>query len=453
MEPTKCPAKENMKQEKQKKRGGEKLKSTSQDYCVILKPVLFSLRYPMNIHMSGRDDVKGSLTSDNSLFKELALTYSTKHPTMHLGQGCNESASGFADGVINGAQWKELHYTMQDYAYLMLNIPQLSFFISCCKYPPAEQLKNIWEANREPLLAFLAKSHQAVDGVVHTLDHRPVNTSTVSVKGPGISFVLKQSDSYFHQLLPQGKYKITATAPGYASITKEVTIHENSRASVMFNLHEKPQFSYHNYEAMERFLRDIVTKCPNITRLYSIGQTVQYRNIWVMEISDNPGLHEQGEPEFRYVGGVHGNEAVGKEMLLLMIQHLCLSYGKDDLVTRLVNSTRIHILPSLNSDGSEVAIKGNCFTDKGRNNARDVDLYTNFPGMFRPICCYFVVQISLFIGFIGIHYHTQKQRKSDMNPQHAQAPVVKTLDSAIHRDIKCAIHWIEIYPLDNVSAL
>ena len=340
----------------------------------------------MNIRVSGRGDVTGSVTSDNSLFKELALSYSTKHPTMHLGRGCNESAAGFTNGIVNGIQWKELHYTMQDYAYLTLNIPQLSFFVSCCKYPPAKELEAIWEANREALLAFLSKSHQAVGGVIHTLDHRPVNSSTVTIKGSGPAIVLKQLGPSFYRLLAKGKYKITAHAPGYSSVTKEVAISDGSEVAVMFNLHEKPRFSHHKYAAMESFLRDISSKCPNITRLYNIGQTVQYRNIWVMEISDNPGMHEPGEPEFRYVGGLHGNEAVGKEMLLLMIQHLCLSYGKDDLVTRLVDSTRIHILPALNSDGSEVATEGNCVSDKGRNNARDVDLKSNFPGTYCRLC-------------------------------------------------------------------
>ena len=66
----------------------------------------------------------------------------------------------------------------------------------------------------------------------------------------------------------------------------------------------------------------------------------------------------------------------------------------------------------------------------------------------------FVVEISLFIGFIGIHYHTQKQRKSDMKPQHAQAPVVKTLDSAIHQvpvvqKMDSAFHKINHYPVDK----
>ena len=39
MKPTKCPAREKkMRQEKQEKRGGEKVKGKSQDCCVTFKP-------------------------------------------------------------------------------------------------------------------------------------------------------------------------------------------------------------------------------------------------------------------------------------------------------------------------------------------------------------------------------------------------------------------------------
>ena len=46
MKPTKCPAREKkMRQEKRKKRGGEKAKSKSQDCCVTFKPkILLSAR-------------------------------------------------------------------------------------------------------------------------------------------------------------------------------------------------------------------------------------------------------------------------------------------------------------------------------------------------------------------------------------------------------------------------
>ena len=337
--------------------------------------------------MTDRDSVKGSLTSDDSLFKELALGYSNKHPTMHLGKGCSELATRFPNGIVNGAQWKEIHYTMQDYAYLSLGTLQLSFFISCCKYPSTGELDKIWEENQKALLEFLGRAHQAAQGIIHTLDHHPLNSTSVTIKGSNSVITLKQSGATFYRLLAKGKYKITASALGYSSVTKEVTVNDNAVADVMFNLHEKPLFTHHKYAGMEAFLRGVSSKCPSITRLYSIGQTVQYRNIWVMEISDNPGEHEAGEPEFSYVGGVHGNEAVGKEMLLLMIQHLCLSYGKDDLVTRLVNTTRIHILPVLNSDGAELASEGDCLSNKGSNNARDVDIDSNFPGMLTIRLC------------------------------------------------------------------
>lgn len=63
-----------------------------------------------------------------------------------------------------------------------------------------------------------------------------------------------------------------------------------------------------------------------------------------------------GEPEFRYTAGLHGNEALGRELLLLLMQFLCKEYNDENpRVRRLVDGVRIHLVPSLNPDAYELA--------------------------------------------------------------------------------------------------
>uniref|UniRef100_A0A6I8PFC8 Uncharacterized protein n=1 Tax=Ornithorhynchus anatinus TaxID=9258 RepID=A0A6I8PFC8_ORNAN len=119
---------------------------------------------------------------------------------------------------------------------------------------------------------------------------------------------------------------------------------------------DRLDFRHHNYKEMRKLMKQVNEDCPNITRIYSIGKSHQGLKMYVMEISDNPGQHELGEPEVRYVAGMHGNEALGRELLLQLMQFLCLEFLRGDpRVTRLVTESRIHLLPAMNPDGYEAA--------------------------------------------------------------------------------------------------
>ena len=52
---------------------------------------------------------------------------------------------------------------------------------------------------------------------------------------------------------------------------------------------------------------------------------------------------------------MHGNEVVGRVMLTALIKLLCQNYGSNLLLTSLVDLTRIHIMPTMNPDGYDVA--------------------------------------------------------------------------------------------------
>lgn len=144
------------------------------------------------------------------------------------------------------------------------------------------------------------------------------------------------------------------------------------------------KFVYHSSAQMSSVLKATEERCAHIARTYSIGRSIEGRDLLAIEFSNNPGKHELRkasrkpaggtrwcrrqltcgssdppavEPEVKYVANMHGNEVLGRQLLLYLAQFLCSEYLQgDERIQSLVNTTRIHILPSMNPDGYEVAV-------------------------------------------------------------------------------------------------
>lgn len=146
---------------------------------------------------------------------------------------------------------------------------------------------------------------------------------------------------------------------------------------------------HHTYEEMLQVLNEIHERCPEITHLYNlsgrINVTLRGHHLAVIVFSDNPTVHETGEPEFKYVANMHGNEVVGKELMLNLADYLCDEYlGGNYEIQKLLDSTRIHIMPSMNPDGWEMSANVDDPDKKwlaGRSNAQGIDLNRNFPDL------------------------------------------------------------------------
>ncbi|KAM6899041.1 inactive carboxypeptidase-like protein X2 [Lycodopsis pacificus] len=144
-------------------------------------------------------------------------------------------------------------------------------------------------------------------------------------------------------------------------------------------------FRHHSYKEMRQLMKVVNEMCPNITRIYNIGKSYSGLKLYAIEISDNPGEHEVGEPEFRYTAGSHGNEVLGRELLLLLMQFMCLEYlSGNQRIRHLVEETRIHLLPSVNPDGYEKAFEvGSELSgwSLGRWSNDGIDIHHNFPDL------------------------------------------------------------------------
>ncbi|KAF2291092.1 hypothetical protein GH714_019831 [Hevea brasiliensis] len=126
---------------------------------------------------------------------------------------------------------------------------------------------------------------------------------------------------------------------------------------------------------LEKAVKEFGERCSSISRIYSIGKSVNGFPLWVIEISDKPGA-EEPEPAFKYIGNVHGDEPVGRELLIHLANWICDNYLKDPLARLIVENVHLHILPSMNPDG---------FSLRRRGNANNVDLNRDFPDQFFPL--------------------------------------------------------------------
>lgn len=144
--------------------------------------------------------------------------------------------------------------------------------------------------------------------------------------------------------------------------------------------------TYYNYVQLTRRLKALARSYPHIANLSSIGRSVGNRELWVMRITKEPLSDVPGKPKFKYVGNMHGDETISRQVLVYLLEYLLRGYGVDPRVTELVNNTDIYIMPSMNPDGFEKSVEGDCMGQTGgRNNAKNRDLNRNFPDQFIQI--------------------------------------------------------------------
>lgn len=127
------------------------------------------------------------------------------------------------------------------------------------------------------------------------------------------------------------------------------------------------------YDMMDKFASDY----PDLCRIEEYGTSVRGKKLLAAKISDNVN-EEEKEPRFFYQSTIHGDELCGYVLMLRLIDTLLTGYGRDERVTRLVDSVEIWINPDANPDGTYRTTETST-SSAVRNNADGADLNRSFP--------------------------------------------------------------------------
>lgn len=96
---------------------------------------------------------------------------------------------------------------MQDYNYVWFGCYEVTLEISCCKFPPAAELKKYWADNQVSMVKFLAEAHRGVQGFVFDQNGIPIEKASLKIKGRDVGFQTTKYGEFWRILLP-GVYKL-----------------------------------------------------------------------------------------------------------------------------------------------------------------------------------------------------------------------------------------------------
>ncbi|XP_014280219.1 carboxypeptidase M isoform X2 [Halyomorpha halys] len=174
---------------------------------------------------NAEDNGGKNITTDDDVFKHLASVYARNHRIMSTANGCKDKI--FNNGIINGAAWYPIKGSMADYNYKSGTM-ELTLEVSCCKYPPSDQIRSIWEENKLALLKLAAESCRGVRGRVTALGN-PIAGATVSILGRSMTVKTNEQGYYFRILLP-GRYFIKVEAEGMKTLISEFFVPQSDTA-------------------------------------------------------------------------------------------------------------------------------------------------------------------------------------------------------------------------------
>jgi hypothetical protein len=129
---------------------------------------------------------------------------------------------------------------------------------------------------------------------------------------------------------------------------------------------------FYDHAGLGGILARIHAAFPKLTKLYSVGKSVEGRDLWCLEVTAGAGDAKR-KPGMYIDGNIHGNEVQGGEAVAYTAWYLCHQYGRLDKVTELLDRCVFYLIPTINPDGRDRWFHQAQSAHSSRSGARPID--------------------------------------------------------------------------------
>jgi murein tripeptide amidase MpaA len=113
---------------------------------------------------------------------------------------------------------------------------------------------------------------------------------------------------------------------------------------------------WYRYDELTELLRSWADEPPGLMKLESIGTSYEGREIWLATVTAFETGPDLEKPAFLVEANIHAIEVTGSTAALHLLHRLLSGYGRDERVTRALDTRAFYVLPRLNPDGAELAL-------------------------------------------------------------------------------------------------
>ncbi|MCU0364893.1 MAG: M14 family metallopeptidase, partial [Ignavibacteriaceae bacterium] len=202
-------------------------------------------------------------------------------------------------------------------------------------------------------------------------------------------FTILQSTGFIYEILIDDWYTHYENLPKLTEFEKQQFIQHSKDNFNVGGFGYGSMGGFYTLTEINAELDSMYMMYPNIiTQKFSVGLSIENRQIYAVKISDNPNVNES-EPQVHMNALIHAREPQAMMTIMYYMYYLLENYGTDPEVTYLVNNREIYFIPCINVDGYEYNRinnpgGGGMWRKNRRNNGGSygVDLNRNFGYMW-----------------------------------------------------------------------